>query len=302
MSEQVITQTVNGNVTDANVRPVQAEPKADDIVSRASAFKAQPKEGENSAPAADAISFNVKDLDKITDPAARKFAEDAYKSLQADYTRKTQALATEKKEMASLKAQLEQSGQYTPSKIQELLSNPSFVQAAREYEASQRQQTAPSASELTEEEFSYLSPEQQKLYLNQKKMHGDTQAMLSSLNNELVSMKTQKEDMELSQRYKNYDSHVVNQTYQDMMSGKVNATREHLWKALDYEEAVKRAYQLGRTDEKSGITERQQASTQVNGVTTQKLDADIPLRQKGESFSDHWKRVVESAKTKLGQK
>jgi len=302
MSDQVLTQTEPTTST-TNGTPVQAtETKMEDIVSRVSSFKAQPKEGAESLPSQDAIAFNVKDFDKIQDPTARKLAEDAYKSMQADYTRKTQALASEKKQMESLKAQLEQSGQFTQTKIQELLNNPSFVQAAKEYEASQRvNQQSAQTGDLTEEEFSYLSPEQQKLYLSQKRMHEQSQSMLTNLSQELLSMKTQKEDTELAGKFKNYDSNVVNQTYKDMMAGKVQATREHLWKAIDYDDAVNRAYQVGQMDERQGISEKRQASTTVGGVNTQTIDADIPLKDKKESFSDYWKRLATASKTKLGK-
>lgn len=302
--EPVLTQTVSSDTKAPSATPVQADNKSEDIVSRVSAFKAQPEKGSdiNTSPSQDAIAFNIKDLEKIQDPQARKLAEDAYKSMQADYTRKTQALASERKEMASLKAQLEQSGQFTPSRIQELLNNPSFVQAAREYEASVRQPQANIAQgDLTEEELSYLSHEQQKLYLNQKKMHAETQAMLSNLNNELINVKTQKEDAELSSRYKNYDSNVINQTYKDMMTGKLNATREHLYKAIYHDENVKSAYQMGRMDERNGISQKMQASSNVGGMNTQVLDSDIPLKDKKESFNDYWKRLAASAKTKIGK-
>ena len=301
MSDQVLTQTAP-QATVAPASPVQADTtKPDDIVSRVSAFKAQPKEGDTT-PAQDAIKFDVKDLDKISDPVARKFAEDAYKSLQADYTRKTQALASERKQMESLKAQLEQSGQFTPSKIQELLNNPSFVQAAREYETSQRKpSSANNGEELTEEDLSYLSTEQQKLYFNQKKMHAETQAMLSNLNNELITVKTQKEDSELATRYKNYDPQVINQTYKDMMEGKMQATREHLYKAIYHDDNVKSAYEMGRMDERNGISAKVSASSTMGGVTTQTVGSDIPLKDKKESFNDYWKRLAQSAKVKIGK-
>jgi hypothetical protein len=300
MAEQIVTQTAPETKPAVQATEVT---KVDDIVSRVSAFKAQPKEGEATSPA-DAISFNVKDFEKIQDPAARKLAEDAYKSMQADYTRKTQSLASERKQMESLKAQLEDSGKFSPQKIEQLLNNPSFVQAAREYDASRKQiSTSQNGSgELTDEEFSYLAPEQQKLYLSQKKMQAETQTMFSNLSNELLSMRTQKEDLDLSGRYKNYDPNVINQTYQDMMSGKLTATREHLYKAVYHDDNVKTAYQMGREDERNGIAEKRNASTQVSGITTQKIDADVPIRQKGESFQDHWKRIVESAKAKVGQR
>jgi hypothetical protein len=64
---------------------------------------------------------------------------------------------------------------------------------------------------------------------------------------------------------------------------------------------AKRVYQLGRQDEKQGITQARQAATQVGGVTTQTLESDVPVKMKGESFHDYWKRITQAAKSKLGQ-
>ena len=294
MTEQVLTQTVLPD-SKTTATPVQAnEVKQDDIVSRASSFKAQPDKVDNLQEA----KFDVNEIAKIQDPVARKLAEDAYKSFQADYTRKTQDLAKQRKELEV--AQSLKSKSFTLTDVDELLSNPSFIQAAQEKQRFvQPQQTVQNGSgELTDEEFSYLSPEMQKVYIGQKQ----NKDMLAQLSGQLQSAQVEKEDMALKSRYSNYSSDLVNQTYRDMMTCKVNATREHLWKALDYDDGLKRAYALGRQDEKSGISQARQASTQVSGVTTQTLDADVPTKLVKESFQDYWKRVAQSAKTKLGQK
>jgi hypothetical protein len=293
MSDQVLTQTVQANES-TNATTVQATTtKQDDIITRASSFKAQPENGVTTSQEA---KFDIKSIEKIADPVARKFAEDAYKSFQSDYTRKTQELASQKREVEDLK------NRYTfdsPSKIENLLQDQSFIQAAKEYEASKRGTSVNPAGNglLSEEEFSYLSPEMQKVYLQQKQ----TQDMVAQLTGKLQSAEVEKEDMTLKTRYTNYDPDVVNRTYQDMMTGKVNATREHLWKVVDYEDAVKRAYSLGQHDAKNGISEARNASTQVRGVTTQTLGSDIPLKGEKQSFQDYWKSLAQSAKTKLGQ-
>ena len=293
MADQVLMQTAPA--VDNKLAPVQAndtqKPAQDDILARASAFKTQPDAS------AQEVKFDVKEIEKISDPTAKKLAEDAYKSFQADYTRKTQDLAKQRKDLEA--AQSLRSRQFSLTDIDEVLSNPQFIQAAQEKQRTiQPQQTVANGStDLTEEEFSYLSPEMQKVYLQQKQ----TKDVVAQLTGQLQSAQVEKEDMTLKTRYANYNPEIVNQTYKDMMSGKVNATREHLWRALDYEDAVKRAYSLGRQDEKGGISQARQASTQVNGVTTQTFDSDTPVKAKGESFQDYWKRIAQSAKTKLGQ-
>lgn len=299
MGNENLTQTAP-TTTETKVAPVQAnEPQklvsADDIITRSSAFKVQPETTPNGT---QETKFNFKDIEKITDPVAKKWAEDAYKSFQADHTRKTQEIAEQRRNLES--AQSLKSKNFTLNDVDELLNNPTFIQAAQEKQKiAQPQQTMSQNgnAELTEEEFSYLTPEMQKVYLQQKQ----TKDMVAQLTGKLQSAEIEKEDMTLKTRYTNYSPESVNQIYRDMMSGKINATREHLWKVLDYEDMAKRVYQLGRQDEKQGISQARQASTQVNGVTTQTLDSDIPTRLKNESFQDHWKRLAQAAKTKLGQ-
>jgi len=268
---------------------VQAEPaqvaQKEDLVTRAS------KVGMEVKPEAkpEEATFNVNDLDKIQDPQARKLAEDAYKSFQADYTRKTQALASERKEMEALKAKLEQSGQYTPAKISELLNDPSFVQAAQEYQRINGGQQTPvqNNGDLTQEEFSYLTPEQQKLYVKTKQM----EQSLSIVNNRLQASEVSREDMSLKSKYANYDPDTVNQIYRDMMSGKIQATREHLWKVADYESAVERGYRLGLEDRKLEVGQKVAASSDLNGMSVTPA-GDTPIRGPKESGIEYFKRIA----------
>lgn len=296
--DPVTTTTQTAPANTSSTTPVQAPTTTtpEPLITRVSRVSTPQPENGQQAPASDGIQFNVKDFEKIADPVARKLAEDAYKSMQADYTRKTQAIAAER---ATLKSQLEASGRYTPERIAQMLADPSFIQAAQAYQSQFTPQAPANATgELTQEEFQYLSPEQQKLYAQQKQ----TQSMLANLQGELSSIKTQKEDTELTGRYSNYQPQTVNKIYEDMMTGRVQATREHLWKVVDYEDAVKRAYQLGQQDAKQGITTNRQASSIVNGASTPTMDADVPQRRPGQSHAEHWRAVAESAKVKLGIK
>ena len=295
MENQNTTQTpVQASSSSPSVQ-APATTTQEPLITRVSRVSTPQPENGN-APASDGISFNVKDFEKIADPAARKLAEDAYKSMQADYTRKTQALAAER---ATLKSQLEASGRYTPERIAQMISDPEWIRAAQAYQAQFTPAAPANASgELTQEEISYLSTEQQKLYYQQKQ----TQSMLANLQGELSSIKTQKEDVELTGRYSNYQPLTVNKIFEDMMTGRVQATREHLWKVVDYEDAVKRAYELGKSDAKSGIETNRQAASMVNGVNTPKLNADVPGRQKGQSHLEHWRTIADAAKAQIGIK
>ena len=291
METVVIPQTV-ATETKTTVVPVQAQEKPNDIITRASAVKPNQETSTSSE-----AKFDVKDIEKITDPVAKDIAQRAYKSFQADYTRKTQDLAQQKRDLETSQS-LRNRG-FSTSEIDELLSNPQFVQAAQEKQRTiQPQQTVTNGNgDLTEEEFSYLAPEMQKVYIQQKQ----TRDMVAQLTGQLQSAQVEKEDLTLKGKYANYNPEIINQTYRDMMSGKLVATREHLFKAIDYEDMAKRAYELGRADEKNGISQARQASTQVAGVNTQTMDSDIPTKLKGESHMDFFRRLAQNAKAKLGQ-
>ncbi len=293
-------ETIPQTTTTTTEAPVVQAP-TEDLVTRASKVSITPAANQETVgqPSSEAsLSFNVKDLEKITDPTARKFAEDAYKSMQSDYTKKTQALASEK---AVLKAQLEQSGQYTTSRIQQLLNDPSFVQAAQEYQrlnGPQPQQAPTDANaDLTADEFSYLTPEQQKLYTKTKQM----EQTMNIMNNRLQTSEIEKQDMSLKTKYANYDPKSVNDIYQGMMNGSIQATREHLWKVQDYDSAVQRAYKLGLEDRASGLAEKVNASSTINGVSVTSSN-DVPVRLAKESGVEYFKRIAIHNASKLMKK
>ena len=283
------------------VQPISTEPKKEELIRRAASFKPAPTDAK---PADSTFDFKAYQdyVTSVQDPTARKFIEDAYKSMTADYTRKMQPIAAQGKEVETLKQQVEQLSRFTPDRIQQMLTDPTFVQAAQEYmrknggQPSNGNGTHGSSGDLTEEEFGYLPPEQQKMYTAQKQ----TQGMLASMQSELTSMRTQKEDTELSSRYPNYESTQVNKIFSDMMTGKVQATREHLWKVVDYEDAVHRAYSMGRSDERDGVTEKRNASTITGGVNAANTQPDVPAQQKGESFQAYWRKLSSLAKSTSG--
>jgi hypothetical protein len=52
----------------------------------------------------------------------------------------------------------------------------------------------------------------------------------------------------LKNKFANYDSDIVDVTVRNVVEGKAQIGLEDVWKALDYESAVNRAYELGRLD------------------------------------------------------
>lgn len=301
---QVFTQTApaENKVEAIPVQATEVTKPEESLVSRASKVSLDtPKKDEGVL--TESIKLDQSTIDKITDPALKAAVQEAHKSMQADYTRKTQELATKRKEMDSLKTQLEQSGQYTPAKIQQLLSDPSFVQAAQEFQRiNGGQQTTQTVNgDLTQEEFSYLTPEQQKLYTKTKEVEQTNQAILSKLSSQETALAFKEQDMSLKSKYANYAPERVDEIYQGMMKGTVQATREHLWKVIDYEPAIQRAYELGKNDRKLEMGEKVAASSTTNGVSVTPSN-DVPVRLANESGPEYFKRIALSNAAKFLRK
>lgn len=216
--------------------PVQQQPQASptveqkpaDLVTRASAVKLEQKK-EIKEP-----EFDVKEIDKITDPTAKEYAEKAYKSFQRGFNQKFQELAEIRKKY---EAEINQNSQWTPQRVQQMLQDKNFVEAAKQVIATQN----PAGSGLTDEQYSALS-ESEKAEITQMR---EKLNALERQNHEAVKVQ---QDTELKSKYANYAPDIVDTTVDGLIKGQVRASREDIWKALDYDDAVKRAYELGKSD------------------------------------------------------
>lgn len=252
--------------------PPKEEPKSEDLVTRVAQFKKQepaaaPIPKPQTAPDIEEFHFDYKQLDTIKTPdEAKRWAEDAYKSLVKGYNQKYQTVAEMRKE---LEKKMTEQTSWTPERIQNILKDPSFVQAAQQVMQSQ----APQASGMTEEEWSALSEAEK--------------AKLKSMESEIINLRQQnqralleQQDKELMSKYANYQPQSVESLIQDLATNRVVATREHLWKVLDYEDAVKRAYELGRTDAKSVNQDKINSASFENGMNVQSPQRPEPKDNK----------------------
>lgn len=261
MEEQAQPQTsTSAQSATINVQPATQ----DDLMSKVTSFI----ETKSPEPV-DPVQFDSSKINDIKTPEeARKFAENAYKSLESGYTKKFQELANLRK---SMEEAIGHNKQWTPEKVKGLLEDPAFVQAANQI-----------AGQGTSDETSLLSDAEK--------------AKINALENELRSLKEQslrvtkdQEDQLLSTRYKNYDPKAVDTLTADLIAGKVQAKREHLYKVLYHDDNVKNAYQLGLKDGQAGNLERKQ-SISVDGVTQTRND-EGPKMNEGETPKNFWKRI-----------
>ena len=209
-----------------------------DLVSQVSGFKPEVKEEQKIQDSEE--KFNSQELqseiDKIKDPTLKAQIEGLRKSLQRGYNDKFQTIAEMRKDM---ERQLTETNLWTPEKIQRLLNDQNFVQAAQSVMQAQN----PPNSGKSEEEWSTLTDTEKQRILD--------------LQNEIFILKQQnqqnsnaQQDEMLKARYANYNPQLVSKLKDDLINNRVRATNEHLWKVLDYDDGIKRAIEFGRKMER----------------------------------------------------
>ena len=273
MAEQTVEIPEVKVETPAPVVPEQKLPETpkEDLISRVSKVKVEEKKPTETNP----FGLTKEDYDKVqSDPTLSKF----YKSMQSDYVKKTQNLSEQQREIEKIK---NESQNWTPEKIQQLLNDQKFVQAAQQVASTQN----PPNSGLTQEEYSALT-DKEKAQLN------SMQQQVSQLQLQNFQMQQKQQDETLKSRYANYAPDIVDTTINKLVNKQVNATREDIWKVIDYENAVQRAYELGKQDRQLD-TKIKTESMSYDGFNTTP-NQDIPKPNAGESNSAYFKRLAHS--------
>jgi len=261
-----ITQTVDTASVDTTTQ------NTEDLITKVSQFKETLDKTQ--VPQTQGEGFDIRDIDKIEDPQAREYALQAFKSFQRGFDKKFQDLAKLRKEYEET-LKNGGNGQWTAEKIQNLLNDPQFVQAAQQVAGNSQQ-----------DDYSALSEaEKQKLQ--------EVDMQIKNLQSQNAQLLKRQQDERLTQRYANYNSEAVDVLTADLLSGKVQATREHLHKVLDYEDAVNRAYKMGLQDRQAGMSDRisSMSTDGLNVVNGERLQPE-----KGESSLNYLRRIFDKNK------
>jgi len=236
----------------------QEEPKQEDLVTRASEVKLYQK--EKGTPTLTEAAPQFKTVDD-----AIKWAENKEKEWSSGYGKKFH-------ELAELRKSLEKKAEnvpWTPERIQsELLKDPTFIDAAQKVAGIQ------SESMLSEDDKRRIDEANRNALIAQ---------------HEALKQQRMLEDERLKSKYKNYNPEAVDIVTQDLLEGKEKASREHLWKVLDYESAIQRAYELGKSDKVRDVTEKISAVSPT-GYTAVSNESIKP--EQGESSMAYWNRVT----------
>jgi hypothetical protein len=256
---------------------VQAPPVIEkDLITKVAEFKKS--QAQVTKPADNQPSFfDYKEIEKIPDPVARKFAEDAYKSMQSGFTKKTQEIAENKR---SYEQKLQEMQNWSPERIQkELLNNPQFLQAAQQIAQTQN----PPNSGITDEQFSALTPQEK--------------AEIGTLKNEINSLKqvnyqaiVAQRDSQLQTKYPDYNPIQIDNTIRDLANMNPLDIREHVYKSLKHDEDVAAAYELGKNESKNLNQIKINAIT-PNGNTVANSDG-LPTREKGDTDQAYFQKLA----------
>lgn len=290
-SEPTETVPVSAPVSEVTPNSVETN-NDDDIVSRVLSHKEESK-AEAPKIEGDTDFFNYADIEKITDPVAKEYALKAYKSMERGVQKKFQEAAEMRKQ---LEQQLNEIGRWTPEKVQSLLSNQEFINASQAV----MQQANPTGGELSDDEWSALSASEKAEF---KSMQAKILQMENQ--NKQMQMKTELESQinSLSQKYASFNKDKVLSLLSDVNAGKFNATLEHIHKVVDYEDAIRRAYRMGKEDRKLDVQEKVNVSTPIDSGTVAKTSTES-VRREGESAKQFLMRRMSErfAESQTGKK
>lgn len=277
-AEPVVNNTPAVPVTPV-VNPTQ------DIINRASKFV---EDNAPKAPVADNVDYNSQDLDKllegVTDPAIKEQLIKKSKSLEKGFNNKFQQIADLRKQLENT---VSQSQQWTPEKVKSLLQDPMFVQSAQSIAGS----TPPDG--MTEEEYSQLTDGEKAKLAKLPQIEQE----LSLLRNERFIAQKNEQDTRLKEKYQNYNPQAIDSLTSDLIQGKIQATREDLWKVRDYDDAVVRAYKMGLSDKNNKNQERMNASVTPSNIGVVP-NSDTPKQNSNQSSKQYF---VELGKRRLAE-
>lgn len=247
------------------------------LIDKVSQFKKSQTENKTTTTENQNSFFDYKEIEKISDPSARKFAEDAYKSMQSGFTKKTQEIAEQKR---SFDQKLQEMQNWSPERIQrELLNNPQFLQAAQQI----AQVNNPPNSGLTDEQFSALTP-QERAQIDALK------SKINTLEQSNFQAVVAQRDNQLQTRYPDYNPTQIDATIRDLAQMNPLDIREHVYKSLKHDEDVAAAYELGKQESKGLNQEKINAITPIGSSSTN--SNDLPLREKGDTDQTYFMKMA----------
>ncbi len=248
----------------------------DDLLSRVTKFVETENPENKSDVDIDKELFNDVELrqtiDSIEDENLKTQFVSLRKSLMRGANDKFQEIAELRKDIQSLKQQ--DDGKWTPEKIQKIMNDPDFVSAA--------QQVTGTATEDDE----YV-PESVK---NKLKELDVIKEQLGQWQNTLSKSQSDQAHQTLSEKYGNYNRGKIDEISKNLLEQKVMPSYDDIYKVINHDDNVKRAYEMGLKDRNQSIGEKIEANSFDGGSQTQNLDIKPEEKETNKQF---WSRIAQ---------
>lgn len=175
--------------------------------------------------------------------------------------------------------------QWTKDRIKEVVNDVGFINAAKEFNSEVSGDNLDGVDDQTKTVINKLQSEINELkQVNQKAVGNQVRAY------------QEQEHLRLRTKYSDYDPQVVDTITSEMLEQKRQSVTpgssvyEDIYKANNYERNIKKAYELGRIDERNGRQENA-APASINGIQVRSSEGIAP--EKGESSQSFLRRIID---------
>jgi len=273
------------------------QPQTEDLLTRVSKFTIDNDPSVKSTEEINSGVFNDSELtsklESIEDPVLKEQMSALRKSLVSGVNGKFQEIAEIRKELQAMKTETKavQNEQWTPERVQSLINDPTFVEAA---------QKVAGTESIDSDEYSSLSDaEKARIQDMESKIKELKDLNAKSLETQQIQLRQQQHE-QFKQKYSDYDPKQIDTITYDMLNGKIQATPEHIYKAWNYDKNINASYEMGRRDEREGVRSKVQ-SMSAEGIQTS--HASTPYKKEdNESQKNFINRIIADKLSKLPRK
>ena len=301
-ASQDVSKVVNTDVNvDTNVQTKEKveqvddntqQTNSDDILTKVTRFVDTKSPAKQSEDDIDADIYNDgkfrEKIDSIEDPELKAYMTALRKTGVSGIGSRLEEISTMRKELTELKNGMNPG--WTPQRVQELLKNQDFLTSAESILGNTNEQQI-----IGDDEYVPDSVKQTLTALQEE--NAQFKQQFNTLSQNQTQENFQREHKQLSEKYGNYNSEKIDNVRAGLISGKIKATSEDLYKIVNYEENINNAYKMGLQDRNGGAEEKQQISSFPNN-TVQQPNTEIQA-EKGETNKQFLNRIIQNNLDKL---
>lgn len=294
-------------VNNTQAKPAESQTAVEDIVSRVS----KPVESNNNQqqlPVDSKLSeletkvneafIKPEEWSSIKDPLARQILKKKESEMLSGLNKKFQEIAELRK---SYESKINEQPKQTVQQLPDITTREGLLKAIQDPKVASLvqelyQEQAPKEWQGTGEEWSALNASE-KAEWKSMKFH------INNLSNTISNLELERIDSRIKSRFADYDSNKISSFEKELEFGKVDdeKRRELIYKALNYENAINRAYNIAK-EEFSGNIKEKVAASSLNGLPNSQSQSSVIPERGNKSSSQHFieiaRKKIEEAKLK----